>query len=417
MPSPSVEEQVAASRARLAAGDVEAALAGLESAFVAAREQCRWSAAAWAANWLGHVHEHTVGDLLAALGWFATAARTADMSPARLPRTRAAAAFNAGVVEDRRGRTTAATSHYRRAQQWAASAGDGALEAGCGQRLGAALAELGRFSEARVELERAATVAESAGRAELARRCRAEAARAGDAGRAEPPAQFELLAAAAIDRCLASVGQAAPSQVLDAGTGWGGGLLRMAERWPGARLTGIDRAETTPSIRVPRSLRSRVELRRADLSEGLTGLSGFDVVVCHAVLHTADDTAALLATLAAALRPGGDLVGACFTDAYCAAIRTRLAAAGQELPWLSPPLTAAAVDASLVTAGFEGVETWAEAVELQVDEAVAGAHLERLLGRPVGAVDARRLLDATGRPLRLDLCPLSFRAVARAKEA
>ena len=63
-------------------------------------------------------------------------------------------------------------------------------------------------------------------------------------------------------------------------------------------------------------------------------------------------------------------------------------------------------------AGLSAIETWTEAVELCVDEAGCLAHLERLVGRTLDAGEANRLLEATRRPLRLDLSPLSFRAVA-----
>jgi SAM-dependent methyltransferase len=408
----SVEEQVAASRALLAAGDVGAALSGLTGAYETAREQARWSAAAWTANWLGHVHEHDAGDLVAALGWFAEAERAAARSTAALPRTRVAAAFNAGLVEERRGRTSAARDRYRAATGAAGAARDPVLEATCRERLGATLVDLGRFADGRAELDRAATGADAAGRAGQAARCREQARRAAEAMAAPPEAQFDRLGRAGLERCLAAVEQAAPSRVLDAGCGFGGGLLAMAGRWPSSRLVGVDCSDVTASIRLPRPLRPRAELRQADLTGPVPGLSGFDVVVCHAVLHAVADTAALLGTLARAMRPGGELVGACFTDAYYREIRATLATVGETVPRPEIRRTAGEVADALAAAGFRRVETWPEAVELQVGAGEAPAHLGRLLRRPLRPGEGERLLAATGAPLRLDLSPLSFHAVA-----
>jgi SAM-dependent methyltransferase len=411
VPSASVEEQVAASRALLAAGDVGAALVGLAGAYEAARGRGRWSAAAWAATWIGHVQEHDVGDLAAALDWFGAAERAAANSRAALPRTRATAAFNAGLVQERRGRTTAARDHYRTAAEAAASAGDPGLVARCAERAGDTLADLGRFSEARTELERAAAQAETAGLTELADRCRAQARFDEEMMTAPPDAHFDWVARVGIERCLATVEQVTPSRLLDAGCGWGGGLLAMAGRWPAARLVGVDCADGTEAIRLPRSIRPRVELRKADLSGPVPGLSGFDVVVCHAVLHTLDDIAPLLATLAGAVRPGGEVVGACFTDAYYRGIRARLAQAGEAIARPEVRLTDGQIETALAVAGFCQVETWPEEVEIQVEAPGAVAHLERLVGRPLDAGDGERLAACPARPLQLDLSPLSFHAV------
>jgi hypothetical protein len=107
------------------------------------------------------------------------------------------------------------------------------------------------------------------------------------------------------------------------------------------------------------------------------------------------------------------VVGALFTDAYHAELRRRLFAAG--LPLARPAISHSAdsINAALVNAGFTGIEIWTEAVELHVDDGAAPAHLERLLGRSVDDADVERLLDTGGRPLRIDLSPLSFSAVTR----
>jgi hypothetical protein len=124
------------------------------------------------------------------------------------------------------------------------------------------------------------------------------------------------------------------------------------------------------------------------------------------------DSAALLGTLIRALRPGGELVGACFSDTYYRDIRATLAAAGATIPAPDIGRSAARIAGALAAAGFSRVETWPEAVELQVATSGAVPHLERLLRRPLEPGEGDRLLVATGSPLRLDLSPLSFHAVA-----
>jgi SAM-dependent methyltransferase len=139
---------------------------------------------------------------------------------------------------------------------------------------------------------------------------------------------------------------------------------------------------------------------------------GFDVAVCHAVLHDVAEPGAFLRGLARALRPGGQLVGALFTDAYHRDLRSRLFAAGVPLPRPAISHTEEGIVAALAGAGFTGIETWTESVQLHSDETASPDHLERLLGRTLDTDETARILDAIGRPLRADLSPLSFSAVA-----
>jgi SAM-dependent methyltransferase len=408
----SIEELLAQSRDRLDSGQIAPALAGMTEAYQAAAAESRWAAAAWAANWIGHVYEHHLGDLDTALVWFAATERAASAGVTPLPRTLATARFNAGLVEARRGRTTVALAHFEAARAAAEATGDGALQAACGERLGLTMAELGAWAEGRNVLEAAGRLAEQAGDALVASCCADEVVRITTALDSAPGDQFARLARFGLDRCLAAVRQPAPALVLDAGCGSGPELVAIAERWPASRVVGIDEAETARSIRVPRRLRPRVEVRAGDLTAGGLGQDRCDVAVCHAVLHTVDQPALVLGGLARALRPGGELVGALFTDAYYRGLRGRLLEAGVPLRRPAISHTEAGIAAALAGAGLTSIEIWTEAVELCVEPAGCPAHLERLLGRPVEAGEAERLLDAIGRPLRLDLSPLSFRATA-----
>jgi SAM-dependent methyltransferase len=355
------------------------------------------------------VHDHDRGDAEPALFWFARAEQAAAGADVDLPHTRALARYNAGLVEGRRGRTTAALRQFEAA---AAVSRDGDLEASCTERAGAALCELGRWDDGLVELDRAGRLAAEAGDTELAASCAEQAAEIVAALESPPGAQFDRLARAGLDRVLASCGVRDPARILDAGCGAGNELAMVAWRWPGAGVLGVDLPAIARSIRLPRHLRRRVEVRAADLTVAGPEPGQFDLVVANAVLHAVAQPDAFLATVARALRPGGVLVGATFTDAYHCRLRQRLFTAGVPLPRPTISHTEEAIIAALSAAGFVDVEAWTEAVELHASEEGAPAHLERLLGRPLQPGEADRLLDAGGRPLSLDLSPLSFRAVA-----
>jgi malonyl-CoA O-methyltransferase len=413
MPVGSTEALVAQCRAQLDAGLVDEALAALTRTYHGAAGTGRWSLAAWAANWIGHVHEHHLGDWEPALFWFARAEQAAAASAVDLPHTRAMARYNAGLVEARRGRTTAALGHFEAAQKAAGVSGDDGLDATCTERVGAALAELGRWDDGLIELDRAEWLATGAGDPALASSCAEQAAEIVTALEWPPAAQFDRLARAGLDRTLAAAGWRPPSRILDAGCGAGDELRMVAERWPSAGVVGIDRPEIVRSIRLPRHLRRRVEVCGIDLTVSKPDPGGFDLVVCNAVLHTVAAPRAFLAIVARALRPGGVLVGATFTDAYHRRLRDRLFAAGVPLARPTISHTEDAIITALTAAGFTTIDTWTEAVELHAEGPNAIAHLERVLGRTLDAGEADRLLDATGRRLCLDLSPLSFRALAR----
>jgi SAM-dependent methyltransferase len=232
-----------------------------------------------------------------------------------------------------------------------------------------------------------------------------------------PSAQFDRLARAGLARCLAGAAPPEPSRVLDAGCGFGAELRFIAEDWPVAQVLGVDLPEIVRNIRLPRHVRRRVDLQAADLTDpgALVEPGSFDLAVSNAVLHAVADPRAFLATVAKALRPGGRLVGTTFTDAYHRRLRGGLFAAGVALA--RPPISHSdgEITEALAGAGFVEVETWTEAVELHVDEEGAAAHLGRVLGRTVEPDEAGRILDAAGRPLVIDLSPLSFSAVTRSE--
>ena len=106
-------------------------------------------------------------------------------------------------------------------------------------------------------------------------------------------------------------GEQRPLDVVDLGGGTGGLALDVARR--GHHVTVVD-----PSPDALASLERRladdhlegtVAARQGDASDlvALLGRGAVDVVLCHRVLEVVDDPAAVLASAAAVLRPGGAL--------------------------------------------------------------------------------------------------------------
>jgi 2-polyprenyl-3-methyl-5-hydroxy-6-metoxy-1,4-benzoquinol methylase len=157
-------------------------------------------------------------------------------------------------------------------------------------------------------------------------------------------------------------------------------------------VIGVDLAEVAASVRLPRHLRSRVEVRGADLTIPGAQLPAADVVLCHGVLHEVADPTAIVRNLAEAMRPKGQLVGSCFTTDYYL----------QNCP--------EAVEAALRTAGFADVETWVEDVAVQVAGGLEQPYLERVLRQSLNPEQLVHLTTTIGSPLVLDLAPLHFRA-------
>jgi 2-polyprenyl-6-hydroxyphenyl methylase / 3-demethylubiquinone-9 3-methyltransferase len=98
------------------------------------------------------------------------------------------------------------------------------------------------------------------------------------------------------------------SRVLDVGCG--GGLLAEALARAGAQVTAIDMAPGMIEVARLHALESRLDIDyRISSAEELAGASpqAFDIVACMEMLEHVPDPAAMTATLARLLRPGGAL--------------------------------------------------------------------------------------------------------------
>ena len=102
---------------------------------------------------------------------------------------------------------------------------------------------------------------------------------------------------------LARVDATAPGTVVDLGCGDGSTTALLADRWPAARVTGIDSSAEMLAA-APR--RPRLEFRLGDVRDWQPQ-EPVDVLVCNAVLHWVADHDRLLARWARQLAPGGVL--------------------------------------------------------------------------------------------------------------
>jgi ubiquinone/menaquinone biosynthesis C-methylase UbiE len=95
-----------------------------------------------------------------------------------------------------------------------------------------------------------------------------------------------------------------PRRVLDLGTGTGEAALRVARRFPGAEVVGVDLAEAMieeARRKTPPELRARVRFERADASRLPYGDGEFDLVTLANMIPFFDELARVVAPGGAAL--------------------------------------------------------------------------------------------------------------------
>jgi 2-polyprenyl-6-hydroxyphenyl methylase / 3-demethylubiquinone-9 3-methyltransferase len=116
-----------------------------------------------------------------------------------------------------------------------------------------------------------------------------------------------------VDRVVALAGKAGPAaaraRVLDVGCG--GGILAEAMARAGGRVLGIDLSQACLDVARLHAIESRVELDyRAVAAEDIAREhpAQFDAVTCMELLEHVPDPEAMLASLAALVRPGGDVI-------------------------------------------------------------------------------------------------------------
>ncbi|TFV90560.1 trans-aconitate 2-methyltransferase [Blastococcus sp. CT_GayMR16] len=100
------------------------------------------------------------------------------------------------------------------------------------------------------------------------------------------------------------VGAETPSAVVDLGCGEGTMTATLAERWPGAGVTGVDSSPEMLAAAATSAVPGRVEFVLGDVRDWAPD-APVDVVVSNAVLHWVPGHAELLRQWAGWLRPGG----------------------------------------------------------------------------------------------------------------
>lgn len=105
---------------------------------------------------------------------------------------------------------------------------------------------------------------------------------------------------------LARVDVVAPRRVVDLGCGPGTLTARLAQRWPGAHVTGVDSAAEMLAEAAAYAVPGRLDFLRADVRDWRPD-AAVDVLVANAVLQWVPGHLDLLAGWADALAPGGAL--------------------------------------------------------------------------------------------------------------
>jgi trans-aconitate 2-methyltransferase len=146
------------------------------------------------------------------------------------------------------------------------------------------------------------------------------------------PAQYLTFAAPrlrpALD-LLARVPLAAPATIYDLGCGAGNVTRLLAERWPGAAVTGVD---ASPAMLAQAAAAAPgVRFVEADLAAWAPDRPA-DLVFSNAALHWLDDHATLFPRLIAQLAPGG-VLAVQMPRNHGARSHTEMVAAAEAGPW------------------------------------------------------------------------------------
>jgi trans-aconitate 2-methyltransferase len=105
---------------------------------------------------------------------------------------------------------------------------------------------------------------------------------------------------------VARIAAEAPETVVDLGCGEGALTASLAQRWPGARVTGVDSSATMLAATAAHAVPGRVEFALGDVQDWQP-TAPVDVLVTNAVLHWVPGHEQLLTRWATQLAPGGEL--------------------------------------------------------------------------------------------------------------
>ena len=101
---------------------------------------------------------------------------------------------------------------------------------------------------------------------------------------------------------LSKIGLESPGEIIDLGCGPGNSTLVLRERWPAARITGLD--SSTAMIEKARQSQATVEWRVGDIQTWYEP-KRFDLIFANASLHWVGDHESLTKRLIEAVKPSG----------------------------------------------------------------------------------------------------------------
>jgi trans-aconitate 2-methyltransferase len=196
---------------------------------------------------------------------------------------------------------------------------------------------------------------------------------------------------------LSRIDVAEPAEIYDLGAGAGNVTRLLKERWPNARVTGVDASQEM--LAKAAAARGDIQWQRADLATWRAPRPA-DVIYSNAALHWLGDHDRLFPALLSTLAPGG-VLAVQMPRNFSAPSHTAISEAARSGPWrstLEPLLRPAPVpDPSfyfgLLAPRAAAVDIW-ETEYLQVLE---GEHAVREWTKGTWL---RPLLDALGEPER-----------------
>lgn len=130
---------------------------------------------------------------------------------------------------------------------------------------------------------------------------------------------FDRVQRAVLDLVTRRTEDRAPESILDVGCGTGRFLRKAAQRWPAARLVGVDPSQGM--IEVARRLTPGATLHMASAESLPLPDASVDMAVTTMSFHHWKDRAAGVREIARVLRPGGQF---CLADAGLPALVARL---------------------------------------------------------------------------------------------
>jgi trans-aconitate 2-methyltransferase len=135
------------------------------------------------------------------------------------------------------------------------------------------------------------------------------------------------------DDLMAQVTAERPEFIVDLGCGTGSLTRTLAERWPAARVLGIDSSAEMLEKARPQAISGRLEFTQAGIGQWKPDRP-VDLIVSNAALHWIPDHAALLRRLAGMLSPQGTLA-AQMPDRFRTPSQEAIEAASADPRWSS----------------------------------------------------------------------------------